>query len=336
MGWSITRKMWCAFGVSLIIILAVRLLMGHPLPSLVCLPSLTLGGLLVVFYAHTISRRGWGWILFAGVMSADLYLWKGVRIPIKGELALDYLGSIFLTGSLLAYLAIAKEVSFKKIFFGSLVAADLYSMVHIVYGPKGNQRMVLSFGVLLLFLSSIPFLYNLVSIKSETEGPRLNFFTKIGLGIFKVIAGTQSRLFWLMSTLYFAGVMVIIQPGHKPPWAWWVGGVTTLMYIVFNLEIMCRNDKEIEARFTQPSQRQEIPMPPLRQDPHPGGVDRIDPVQPEVRNRTIGIYVDGVRVGRAQLSPEHSRPLLKVLPEPDLEPNPETRLARVLRDDYPL
>lgn len=242
--------------------------------------------------------------------------------------------SSIVTGLFLAYLVKTKEVSFKKIFFGSLITADLYFMTHISDGSKDNPWVVLSFVLTSLFLAG-SFLYNSLSIKSDFPQPHLNIFTKVGLGIFKVIVGTRSRFFWLMSTIYFAGVMIIIQPGHKPPWAWWVGGGTTLMYIIFNLVTMRRNGKEIEASFSRPSQRQEMPLQPLRQDPHPGGADRvalIQPVQSAERNRTIGIYVEGVRVGMAQLSPRNPDPIMEVLPEPE----PENRLARVLRDNYPL
>jgi hypothetical protein len=212
-----------------------------------------------------------------------------------------------------------KKPLFKKLFFGSIIAADLYFMTHIDKGKTDNPKMVLAFSVTSLFLFG-SFLYDTFRIRSETERPRLSFFTKVGLGIFKVIAGTRGRYFWFMSAIYFAGVMVLTIPGSKPHWAWWVGGGTTLMYMIYNLVIMHRNEKEIEARFSGPPMQQRI-------DPHPAGIDR-----PVARNRTVEIFVDGESKGTAQLSPRRPDPIVEVLPEPE----PDNRFARVLRDNYPL
>jgi hypothetical protein len=243
-----------------------------------------------------------------------------MKIPTKGALARDYIGSILVTGFFLSYLLVTKEVSFKKIFFGALITADLYFMTHVDGGSKDDPWMVVAFFLTSLFLAS-SFLYNSLSIKSDFPQPHLNIFTKIGLGIFKVMAGTRARQFWLMSAIYFSGVMALIVPGvHKPPWVWWGGGGTTLMYIIYNLAVMRRIDRETEAEFVRPT----IPMPILRPDPHPGG-------QVEARSRTVEIFVEGESRGTVQVT-SNSAPIVELLPEPE----PENRLARVLREDYPL
>ncbi len=93
------------------------------------------------------------------------------------------------------------------------------------------------------------------------------------------------------------------------------------MYLVYNLRNMHRNEKETEARYTRPL------VPVLRPDPHPAGISR----SLAVSNRTVEIFVDGESKGKVQLT-TNSAPSLELLPETE----PDNRLARVLRDDYPL
>jgi len=252
-----------------------------------------------------------------------------MSIPTKGSLARDYIGSILVTGLFLAYLLVTKEVSFKKIFFGALITADLYFMTHVDEGSKDNPWMVVAFSLTSLFLAS-SFLYNSLSSRRDFPQPHLNIFTKIGLGIFKVMAGTRDRQFWLMSAIYFSGVLALIIPGvHKPHWVWWGGGGTTLMYLIYNLAVMRRIDRETEAQFVRPtllnpSDEVAITMPIFRPDPHPGG-------QVEARSRTVEIFVEGESRGTVQVT-SNPAPIVELIPEPELE----NRLARVLRDDYPL
>jgi uncharacterized membrane protein len=188
------------------------------------------------------------------------------------------------------------------------------------------------------FLSSIylagSVLYRSLSIKNYTEPTHFNFFTKLGLFFFKVIVGTRVRSFWFMSALYFAGVFLLILPKEvKPAWGWWVGGGTTILYLIYSLWITVR--------------------PLLRPDPHPPGIDSPNP--PEVLDQTVETLVGPesrttqLEIPEGLLLQTSNATLLRlegsrwvVVENPEIKSNasepqePESRFTRMLRDHYPL
>lgn len=107
------------------------------------------------------------------------------------------------------------------------------------------------------------------------------------------------------------------------------------MYLIYNLAIMRRNERETEARFSRLPLQQEMPMSGSRPDPHPAGIDRLVTGQPAERNRTVTIHVEGRTIAEVELSQDQD-PIVEMIMESESEPKPESRLARVLRDNYPL
>ena len=323
--------------------------------------TVTLGVNYAIGLYKKIPPRGWGALLLVGALVADYHYWKGITFPIASKLiAAEYLVSIVLPAALLGYLRLANKVSVKKILYVSIAAADLYFMAHLSNGANEPPRMAIAFTLTSIFLFGSYIYKTFRSLPRDEDGHyRLNILTKIGLGIFKVMAGTRSKYFWFMSSIYFAGVMVLALPKHKPPWVWVIGGGTTLIYVIYNLAIMRREEKEIEARFSRPPLQQvyvgsntgntvsRIAVPPSVPDGarvHVSATQAPQEGQPEEETRTVTVAPPGERIrtvtvraggrdiGTFPIPPGQPDPIVEMI----LEPEPESRLARVLREDYPL
>ena len=135
----------------------------------------------------------------------------------------------------------------------------------------------------------------------------------------KIRVGSRLKTFWVMTSIWLLGILALMLFGKsKPVLSWTLGIGAAALYATYHIRLMNQGMRETEARYRRPP---IAPTTPLIPESRPA----------TERSSRIVLRIEGrgdIELPPVTLSP----PKIELLPDPE----PDTRLTRILKDDYPL